>query len=364
MRIKNFFLILAKIFMRIQYRFTIVIKGDVMKNLILLFSVIVIFFGCTGTQMVHPVLKENIEPVYPYEAKINGLEGTVDILLSLNELGDVTNTKTIKSSGHKILDEAAIDYSKGLKFEPTSITGTQIPVFVRWRVDFKLKGIDVENGKISVLVFSKTDGYRHESIVAGKSSLQKLANENNFRIDFSEDSLVFNESKLSEYNVIIFLNTTGNILNEEEKMVFKKFIQNKGGFVGIHSAIETENNWEWYGKLLGTRYQGPEKIQKVTVRITEKNHPSTKDLPYQWEIDDEWHIFTNKLAKDIKVLAVVDKIELNDSDKVMYQPFCWYHEFNGGRCWYTTAGHKTENYSDPLFMKHILGGIKYAAGLE
>jgi cytochrome c len=236
-------------------------------------------------------------------------------------------------------------------------------VFIRWKVSYKLKGIDIENGKINVLVFTKTEGYRHESIDAGVISLQKLAAENNFQIDFSEDSKVFNEFNLSKYNVIIFLNTIGNILNKDEEEAFKKFIQNKGGFVGIHSAIETEMDFKWYGELLGAYCQKPEKFQKVKVTITEKNHPSTKNLPYQWEVDDEWYIFNDRMADNIKVLAVVNK-ELNEDNKAIYQPFCWYHEFNGSRCWYTSAGHKKENYSDPLFMKHILGGIKYTAGLE
>lgn len=335
-----------------------------MKNLIVLLSIMFTFLGCTSTQIIQPVLRERIEPVYPYEAKINGFEGTVDIMLSLNELGDVTYTKIIKSSRHEVLDDAAIDYTKRLKFEPASISGSKTPVFVRWKVNYRLKGIDVENGKINVLVFSKTNGYRHESIPAAKTSLRKLADENNFHIDFSEDSLVFTGSKLSDYNVIIFLNTSGNILNKDGQTAFKKFIQNKGGFVAIHGAIETEENWEWYRELLGTNFLGPEKIQTATVRVTEKRHPSTKDLPYQWEIEDEWQAFTNKLADDIKVLAIVDKLEFSGAGAVLLQPFCWYHEFDGGRSWYTSAGHKSENYSDPLFMKHILGGIKYAAGLE
>lgn len=334
-----------------------------MKSIISLLSVLVVFFGCSQTQMVQPVLSEYVEPVYPYEAKVNGIEGSVDIVIAINELGDVTNAKVIRTSGKGILDDAAIEYTKRLKFEPSSL-GKSVPVFVKWTINYRLDGVNVKNGKIKVLVFSKTNSYRHESIDAGKAMLTKLARENNFEITFSEDSLIFNVKDLHQYNVIVFLNTSGDILDENEEKAFKKFIQSKGGFVGIHNAIDTENNWEWYRELLGTNYTGPEKFQKAVVRIIEKNHPSTKDLPYQWEIEDEWHAFTDNLIGNVKVLAVVDGVEFNDSKKGEYQPFCWYHEFDGGRCWYTAGGHKIEDYSDPLFIKHILGGIKYAAGVE
>jgi TonB family protein len=339
--------------------------GDIMKNIISFLFVLVIFFGCSSTQMFQPVLREYVEPVYPYEAKANGVEGSVDIVLAINELGDVTSTKIMKSSGSKTLDDASIDYSKRLKFEPLSL-GRSLPVFVKWTINYKLEGVDVKNGKIKVLAFSKTDGYRHESIDAGKAALLKLANENNFEINFSDDSSVFNPGNLQQYNVIIFLNTSGNILDESGKKAFRKYIENKGGFVGIHNAVDTERNWDWYRELIGTYYDGSEEVelQKAIVRVTEKNHPSTRDLPYQWEVEDEWHLFANKLADNIKVLAVVDDVKPQEGEEVEYRPFCWYHDFDGGRCWYTAGGHRNENYSDPLFMKHILGGIKYAAGVE
>jgi uncharacterized protein len=334
-----------------------------MKKLMLLLTAGIFFFGCSGTQMVQPVLKDNIEPVYPYEAKVKGLEGIVDLLLSVNESGDVINTKVIKSSNHKILDDASIDYSKRLKFEPSSLEGAAVPLYIRWRLDYRLDGIDMENGKVNILVFYKSEGYKHESIEAGKISLKKIAEENNFQINFSEDSMVF-EQDLSSYNVIVFLNTYGDILNEKQENLFKKFIQHKGGFVGIHSAAATEKDWKWYGELIGTYSTNTEIVKKGKVKIIEKNHPSTKYLPYTWELTDEWNIFSNPLPENIKILAVVEGADVSGNENMQLYPFCWYHEFEGGRCWYTSAGHNAANFSDPLFEKHILGGIKYAAGIE
>jgi len=334
-----------------------------MKNLIVLIGILLAFFGCSGSKLVQPVLKDNVVPVYPYEAKKGGIEGIVEVIISVNESGDVTNTKVFKSSGHEILDEASLEYTKTLKFEPSSLAGMKTPVFIRWKIDYKLEGVSSENGKISILAFSKTADYRHESIKAGQNALRELAAVNNFDIDFSEDSTVFNDAALSRYNVIIFLNTSGNILDENGEKAFQKFIQNKGGFVGVHGALDTEYDWEWYGKFIGTHCKGSEEIHKAVVRVINKNHPSTEDLPYTWEVEDEWCMITKKLADDVKILAVIDELTVQ-GEKMLYSPYCWYHEFDGGRAWYTGGGHRVENYSDPLFRKHIVGGIKYAAGVE
>jgi TonB family protein len=333
-----------------------------MKNLILFFSSIFVLFGCSSSQLIQPVLKENVVPVYPYEAKKNGLEGTVEVIIQVNESGDVTNTKVFKSSGHEILDEASLEYTKTLKFEPASLSGMRTPVFITWKIDYKLDGVYSENGKISILAFSKTAD-KHESIKAGQKALRELAAVNNFDIDFSEDSTVFNDAALSKFNVILFLNTSGNILDENGEKAFQKFIHNRGGFVGLHGALDTEYDWEWYGKLIGTHCKGSEETHKAVVRVINKNHPSTEDLPYTWEAEAEWCMLTNKLADDVKILAVIDEVTVQ-GEKMLFSPYCWYHEFDGGRAWYTSGGNKAEDYSSPLFRKHLVGGIKYAAGVE
>lgn len=334
-----------------------------MKNLILFFSIAVLFFGCSGSKSIQPVVKENVIPVYPYEAKKNGIEGTVEVILSVNERGDVTNTKVFKSSDNEILDQASLEYTKTLKFEPSSLEGMKTPVFIRWKIDYKLDGVRLENGKIRILAFSKAAGYKHESIKAAQTALKELAAKNNFDIDFSEDSTAFNDAALSRYNVIIFLNTSGNILDENGEKAFQKFIEHRGGFVGLHGALDTEYDWKWYGKLIGTHCRGSEETHKAVVRIINKNHPSTEDLPYTWEVETDWCMLTNKLADDVKILAVIDEVTVQ-GEKMLYSPYCWYHEFDGGRAWYTSGGDKAEDYSHPLFRKHLIGGIKYAAGVE
>jgi uncharacterized protein len=332
-----------------------------MKKIILFLSAMFVFFGCAGSDVLQPVLKERIEPVYPYEAKTRGIEGKVEMYLSVSEEGEVLRTTLLRSSGSDILDDASINYSKGLKFEPAKLKGKPISVVVRWSLNYKLEDVDWENGKVKILAFTKTAGYRHESIDAGKKALSKLASENNFDIEFSENSEIFSDDGLSNFNVIIFLNTSGDILNENQQAAFKKFMQNQGGFVGIHNAIDTEPEWAWYTTLLGTKLNTSADVKDGVVRVMDVKHPSTKSLPYKWDRKDEYVSFTGTLANDVKVLAVIDE---SANEGGAFHPFCWYHEFEGGRAWYTAGGHTQESYTDPVFIKHLLGGIRYAAGVE
>ena len=115
--------------------------------------------------------------------------------------------------------------------------------------------IFVKERYVSVLVFSKTDQFRHQSITAGKEALLELGKQNSFKVDTTEDASVFKEKFLEKYNVIVFLNTTGDVLNDAQQLELNRFIQAGGGFVGIHAAADTEYDWPWYGKLVGAYFE-------------------------------------------------------------------------------------------------------------
>ena len=117
-----------------------------------------------------------------------------------------------------------------------------------------------------VLVFSKTDGFRHTSIEPGKTAFDKMSKEKGFAVEFSEDATVFNSSNLKKFNAIVFLNTTGNILNEDQQAEFERYIQAGGGYLGIHAATDCEYDWPWYGRLAGAFFldhPNPNNVQKV-----------------------------------------------------------------------------------------------------
>jgi cytochrome c len=212
-----------------------------------------------------------------------------------------------------------------------------------------------------ILVFSKTLGYRHESIEVGKKALAKLALENDIKIDTTEDSKIFNERDLKNYSAIVFLSTTGDVLNFNEQVELQRYIQAGGGFVGIHAATDTEYEWPWFNKLVGAYFLSHPKTQKATINIIDHDHPSTKTLPNVWKRVDEWYNFKS-ISDSLNFLANLDEKSYEGGVHGAKHPIAWYHSFEGGRAFYTGLGHTPESYTEPLFLEHILGGIKYAIG--
>ncbi len=165
-------------------------------------------------------------------------------------------------------------------------------------------------GKPKVLVFTKTAGFHHNSIPAGIKAITKLGEENGFQVDTTENPEKFNEDSLQLYSAVIFLNTTGDVLNNYQEADFERYIQAGGGFVGIHSATDTEYDWGWYGQLVGAYFDNhPPGVHKATLTVKDKTFAATKDLPEKWEHTDEWYNF-KKLNKSTHVLITVDEKDL------------------------------------------------------
>jgi type 1 glutamine amidotransferase len=221
-----------------------------------------------------------------------------------------------------------------------------------------------QNGcPVRLLVFSKTGGFRHASIKDGIAALKRLAAEHNVVADFTEDATVFTDANLARYNAVVFLLTSGNILDNEQKAAFERYIQAGGGYVGVHSASDTEHHWSWYGKLVGAFFLSHPRIQQATIDVVDRNTPSTSMLPARWVRTDEWYNFATNPHGSVHVLMTVDEKTYQGGTMGAYHPIAWYHEYDGGRAWYTALGHTSESYSEPLFLAHLWGGIVYAAGL-
>ena len=215
--------------------------------------------------------------------------------------------------------------------------------------------------EVKVLVFSKTEGYRHESIETGVEAIKKLGIENGFSVDASEDASVFKEENLQNYAAVIFLNTTGDVLDHYQQADFERFIQAGGGFVGIHSAADTEYDWRWYGKMVGGYFVSHPPTCDATLKVINKDHISTSMLPETWDRHDEWYNYKS-LNPDVTKLIMLDESSYEGGTNGENHPSAWYHEYDGGRAFYTGGGHTKEAYAEPLFLQHILGGIKYAIG--
>lgn len=215
-----------------------------------------------------------------------------------------------------------------------------------------------------VLVFSKTAGYRHNSIPNGIAAIRKLGLENGFAVDATEDAGAFTQRNLARYSAVVFLSTTGDVLNPGQQDVFERYIQAGGGYVGVHSATDTEYDWPWYGRLAGAYFNGHPNNPNVrtgTYRVIDSTHVLTRGLPARFEREDEFYNFKS-IDPTIRVLVEIDETSYEGGTNGAHHPMSWYHDFDGGRAWYTNMGHTEATYTEPLFLQHLLGGLRYAIG--
>jgi len=220
-------------------------------------------------------------------------------------------------------------------------------------------------GGFKVLVFSKTAGFRHAAqITAGVALVQALGAANGFAVDATEDAGRFTPANLARYAVVVFLNTTGDVLSPAQETALQAFILRGGGFVGVHSAADTEYGWPFYGLLVGAYFQSHPAVQSADVHVIDHNHLSTAHLPAKFSHADEWYDFrTNPAANpNIRVLLTVDERTYQGGTMGAVHPVAWCQASVGaGRSWYTALGHTVATYAAPFFQQHLLGGILFAS---
>jgi type 1 glutamine amidotransferase len=212
-----------------------------------------------------------------------------------------------------------------------------------------------------VLVFSKTAGFRHDSIPAGIQAIRELGSANGFSVTATEDSAVFTTSQLAAYRAVVFLSTTGDVLNAAQQTAFESYINGGGGYVGVHAAADTEYGWPYYGQLVGAWFRSHPAIQQVTARVEDRTHPSTAHLGATWVRTDELYNYATNPRPNVRVLINLDESTYTGGDMGDH-PIAWYHAQGSGRSFYTGFGHTIASYSEPAFRTHLLGGIQYAAG--
>lgn len=220
-----------------------------------------------------------------------------------------------------------------------------------------------ETAEDKLLVFSKTAGHRHDSIKAGRQALIDMGKGNGFQVEATEDAEMFSLENLQQYSAVVFLNTTGDVLNQAQQTAFERYIQSGGGFVGVHAATDTEYEWPWYGLLVGAYFAGHPPVQEATLRVINKQHSSTSSLGESWQKTDEWYNFKS-INPDARVLIEIDEATYKGGTNGDSHPISWYHDYDGGRAFYTAMGHAKKTYKDRVFLGHLLGGIAYAMGEE
>ncbi len=224
-------------------------------------------------------------------------------------------------------------------------------------------GGNKREGEPKVLVFSKTMAFKHASIPAGVAAIQKLGSENGFTVDTTKNAALFTDENLKQYSAVIFLSTTGNVLDQYQEAAFERYIQAGGGYVGVHAAADTEYDWGWYNDLAGAQFLShPRGMPNADFIIKDKNFVATQFFTDSvWNRTDELYNYKN-INPDVNVLMTLDESSYEGGQNGDFHPIAWYHDYDGGRAFYTGGGHADASYSEDLFLKHLLGGIQYAIG--
>jgi len=214
---------------------------------------------------------------------------------------------------------------------------------------------------IDIVVFSKTAGFRHDSIADGLAMLEDEALERGWRIHATESSPELID-QLDTADVVVFLNTSGDILNDSEQTAFEAWMDDRGNFVGVHAASDTEYEWPWYGELVGAFFDSHPNIQPATVTVDATAHPSTSHLAATWDRTDEWYNFATNPRQDVEVVLSLDEESYQGGTMNGDHPIAWFQETQGRRSFYTALGHTSESYTEPDFVRHVAEAIDWAAG--
>ncbi|MDG4830515.1 ThuA domain-containing protein [Solwaraspora sp. WMMD1047] len=213
--------------------------------------------------------------------------------------------------------------------------------------------------RFDVLVFSRTTGFRHDSIPAGIEAVREIGAAAGFGVDATEHPAALAGGGLARYRVLVFLNTNGTVLDPPGRRAVEAYVRGGGGFVGVHSAAATEYDWPFYGRLVGAYFDRHPDVQPAVVRVADPDHPATAGLPARWRRTDEWYDFRAAPAAGTRVLLTVDESTYRGGGMGAEHAIAWCHESLGGRAFYTGLGHTVAGYSDPDFRAHLAGGIRW-----
>lgn len=224
--------------------------------------------------------------------------------------------------------------------------------------------------QFKALLITKTQGWHHDALTAAVPAMRALAKRHHFQVDRHQDGEKLNSEQLSRYDVVIMLSTTGDIFDDEEQAAFEAFIRAGNGFVGIHAASDTEYEWPWYNQLVGRMFRIHPVIQTAMLEVEDAAFPGLELWPKRMMWTDEWYEFDEEKVEGLNYILSVDERTYRpeaDWGRVAgdgmgdFHPIAWYHEFDGGRSFYTALGHMPEIYSEKNFLDHVFGGIYWAA---
>jgi type 1 glutamine amidotransferase len=227
-----------------------------------------------------------------------------------------------------------------------------------------------EGGPARVLLFTRTLGFRHASIPAA-AALQRQAARHGLLVDHTEDPARFSATGLRRYRVVVFLSTTGDVLDPDGEAALRGFVAAGGGWVGVHAAADTEDGWPWYETLVGARFARHPPVQRASVRVVDRDHPATARLPAIWTRTDKWYDFRRNPRGRVRVLATLDESSYRGGGMGADHPIAWCQgpgsrsssPVGQGRAFYTAGGHTAASWAEARFLAHVVGALRWAAGL-
>jgi type 1 glutamine amidotransferase len=209
-----------------------------------------------------------------------------------------------------------------------------------------------------LLAYTKTAGYRHDSIPAGVQAVGELG----FDVDHTEGAL----RNLADYAAVVFLSTSGDVLDQADRDTLTGYLAGGGAWLGVHAASTTEYDWPWYGGLAGAWFDQHPEIQTATMTVEDRDHPATRHLGPTWTWRDEWYAFrTNPRTNprpDVHVLLSVDETTYQGGTMGADHPIAWCREYGGGRSFYTALGHGAEMFAEPDLRQHLRGALDWLTG--
>ena len=213
-----------------------------------------------------------------------------------------------------------------------------------------------------VLVFSRTKGFRHASIPDGVAAVQALGTAHGFAVEATEDATAFSDQSLGRFAAVVFMSTTGDVLDSTQQAAFQRFIRGGKGFVGVHAASDTEYDWPWFGQLVGAYFKSHPAVQQAKLDVRDRTHLATKCLPAVWTRRDEWYDFRAQPPAGATILLTIDETSYTGGKMGAVHPMAWARTFDGGRTFYSELGHTSEGFKEQAYLDHLAGGILWAMG--
>jgi type 1 glutamine amidotransferase len=218
-----------------------------------------------------------------------------------------------------------------------------------------------------ILLFTKTSGFRHPSIVEGVAMVGALAAEEGLALTHTEDAASFTAENLARIDAVIWLSTTGDVLDASQQAALEAWVESGGGWVGIHAAADCEYEWPWYGELLGNGawFDSHPAIQEAEIAVESYEHPGSGTFPPTAPLTEEWYNFQSNPRPAVEVVLTIDETTYDPGPGAMGadHPLAWWHEPVAGRAFYTALGHRPETYAHEPFREQVRGAMLWAAGL-